>query len=257
MVFRNLLCKELRQYRWLFWISLGLALLNVLLVVLSHELLGGGIIKEVSVDIWEKFQISEADLEPLDEFSYYLWSQWNAKSLYQFGLIMIAVLAVAQFAGENTKRNMSFLLSRPATRRQIFAGKSGAGLILIYLAFGVSALSLCVFSLLVNHQALWTKLLFSSVISLLWLTVLYFLGCLLSILIPFPLLAGLALLGVVAILAVPGCFLPTRALSVFYHMKAIGYFLKGDLLLLSVLPALLLSGLLYYYTLKVFEQKDY
>lgn len=235
---------------------MGLALLNVFLVVLSHELLGG-IIKEVSVDIWEKFLISEADLATLDEFSYYLWSQWNAKSLYQLGLIMITVLAAAQFAGESSKRNMSFLLSRPATRRQIFAGKSGAGLILIYLVLGVSTLFLCVFSLLVNHQALWTKLLFSSVISLLWLTVLYLLGCLLSILTPFPLLAGLALLGVVAILAVPGCFLPTRALSIFYHIKAVGYFLKGDLLLLSVLPALLLSGLLYYYTMKVFEQKDF
>lgn len=256
MVFRNLLCKELRQYRWFFWISLGLALLNVFLVILSHELLGG-IIKEVSVDIWEKFQISEADLETLDEFSYYLWSQWNAKNLYQLGVIIVAVLAVAQFAGENSKRNMSFLLSRPATRRQIFAGKSGAGLILIYLVLGLSTLFLCVLSLLFNYQALWTKLLFSSLISLLWLTVLYLLGCLLSILTSLPLLAGLALLGVGAILAVPGCFLPTRALSIFYQMKAVSYFLKGDLLVLSVLPALLFSGLLYYYTMRAFEKKDY
>lgn len=256
MIFRDLLSKELRQYRWVFGMGLGLALLNVFLVVLSYDLLGG-IIKEVSIDIWEKFQIKNAAYGTFNEFSYYLWSQWNAKNLYQLGVIIAAVLAVAQFSGESSKRNMSFLLSQPATRRQIFAGKSGAGLAIIYLIFALSTLCLCTFSLLLGHQVLWTKLLVSSLIGLLWLTVFYLLGCVFSIINPLPFLAGLALLGVGVILAIPGWFFPTRRISIFYQMKAVGYFLKGDLWIISVLPALLLSGLLYYYAQQLFERKDY
>lgn len=256
MLFKNLLWNEISQCKWLIWIGLTLIILNVFLVVFSYGLVGG-VIKGVKLDIQDNFKLNCMTPDVPDEFTYYIWSQWNAKSLSQLGVIFVIFLATTQFVGENSRKNISFLLSRPVGRKLVFLSKSSAGVLVILFLFGVGAGFLWIFSELFHYQAAWSRILLSGMLSIVWLILFYLLGCLLSILTSIPLTAGLAIIGVGFVLSIPGWFEALREFSIFYQMRAITYFLKGAFPLVKTLIAVFLGGGLYYIAQNSFVKRDY
>jgi len=77
----------------------------------------------------------------LSDYSYYLWSQWFPKNLVQIAAIFAIVLGVMAFGNEYSAHTFEYLLTRPVRRRDVFAAKIGARLLIVaVVVYGTSAL---------------------------------------------------------------------------------------------------------------------
>ena len=192
-----------------------------------------------------------------DDYSLYLWSQWNAKNLYQLASIFAIIIAATQFAGEVSKNTMSFYLTRPVTRRDGFLGKIAAGLLVFIFIFGGGTIIFMVTSSIMGYEADWARLSVALGISLTWVAVYYLLACIVSTLNREPIMAGIVA-GVIGLfLSLPGIFAVSRSFSIFYQMRAVDYFVTDTPLLWSLIPGLAVNGVLLLIGLRVFERKDF
>ncbi|MDY6827311.1 MAG: hypothetical protein SVV67_09115 [Bacillota bacterium] len=110
MGFNNIVRKELHQMRWIIIIGLffGLALASVI-VGTFHYL--AEVVTEIPAEIVELLTQYENPRELLiifDDYTTYIWSQWHAKNLLQVGTLLAIVIAATQFAGEASRRTISF-----------------------------------------------------------------------------------------------------------------------------------------------------
>ncbi len=206
MTVSNLVRKELYQMRWIMIIGLlfctGLA---VILAITFNYL--EQIVEEIPVEIMELFTNYEVARELLaifGNYSLYVWSQWNAKNLYQVGALFAIIIAAIQFAGEVSRRTIGFYLTRPISRWQGFLAKAAAGSLILLIIFGGGTIIIWAASIIIGQSADWGRLFAALVVSLVWLNVYYLVGCIISTLSREPITAGV-IIGLVGIgLSLPG-----------------------------------------------------
>jgi len=255
----NLIRKELLQMRWILIVGLifGLAL-AVIIVVTFHYM--EQVVAEIPPDLMEllaRYEVTRELLFIFGDYSDYVWSQWNAKNLYQAGALLSIIMAASQFAGEVSRRTIGFYLSRPVTRREGFAAKVAAGMIMLLLVFGGAMILIWIVSAIIGLSAEWGRLWGAFIISLVWLSAYYLVGCIISILNKEPIAAGV-ITGVAAIfLSLPGLFTATRDFSLFYQMRAVDFFIYQQPVFTSLIYGLLVSGVLFGIGMKVFYEKDF
>ncbi len=251
---KTLLRKELREARWKLVVGTGILAVMALLLPLAYEF-----IKDLIATVPSEQMDMYRHLMPiniLDNYSIYIWSQWNAKNLTQLGTILAILVGMNLIAGEVNDKTASFLLSRPIARRTVFFTKALAGALILVLAVAISSIVLLVAVHLSPHSLEAGRLMVTTLITLLGLLVIYALTMFYSSLIDEPVKAGaIALVSVLAI-SVLGFFTQTRKLSLFTHMYGTQYFIGGTfpllpVVIMSVAIVLLLGAGLY-----IFENKE-
>ena len=255
----NLIRKELLQMRWILVVGLifGLAM-AVIIVVTFHYM--EQVVAEIPPDLMELLARHEVTRELLfifGDYSDYVWSQWNAKNLYQAGALLSIIMAASQFSGEVSRRTIGFYLSRPVTRREGFIAKVAAGMIMLLLIFGGTMILIWAVSAIIGLSAEWGRLWGAFLISLVWLSAYYLVGCIVSILNREPVAAGV-ITGVAGIvLSLPGLSIVTREFSLFYQMRAVDFFIYQQPVWSSLIYGILVSGVLLFTGMKIFIERDF
>jgi len=259
LILYNLVRKEMQQLRWIIFLGwLLCAGLAALTVGTFHYF--GEIVDEIPPEVTEmlaQYDITRELLLIFDDYSLYVWSQWNAKNLYQLAFILAIIISALQFAGEVNNHTMSFYLTRPINRWNGYVGKITAGVLIILLVFGAGTLMFWIASTIMGYTASWGRLLGALALSLIWASVFYLFTCIISILSREPVKAGV-LAGVAGLaLSVPGLFPAARHFSVFYQMRAVEYYVYGEPLVWSLLAGLFTSGVLLILGFSLFKKRDF
>lgn len=256
---RVFLKKEWHYLRWILLIALAINIGIVVTIGLTYHYTLQ-FLEEIPEDLFQllqEYRLSRSFLILFEDYPTYLWSQWNAKNLLQLGSIVAIIMASLQFAGERSKKTMSFLLSRPLQRKEVFLGKVVAGLVFLLSVFGISTLLLYLTSTFMGYGDRWGEFFLATLLSLLWLSVFYLFCSIISIKVSEPIPAGAAMGGAALLLSIFGLFSSTERLSLFYHIRAGDYFLMQATPLLSLVPGLLIGGLLVILGLHLFLGEDY
>lgn len=224
MINRALLIKELRENRVKFWLCF------VLLAALAAAV---PLLFDFSRDFLRNLDlapfIDPRDLEfILSSYDNYLWSQWSAKNLTQFATVAAVVLAAGSLAGEVAYGTAPFLASKPVTSRGVFYTKAAAGLLMLALCvFGSSAM-LGALSVWKGFLPDWGRLLAAVSITYLGAAVIYLGTAAFSALIGEPVRAGVAAALFWIMASLPGYFRATASFSIFFQMKGIAYWFRGE-----------------------------
>lgn len=259
MTIRTLIGKELRHLQWVIITGLLLSAgVAVVTVVTFHYI--GQVVEELPSELTEllaAYEVTRQLVAIFSDYSIYIWSQWNAKNLYQLATLFAIIIAAVQFAGEVNSKTIGFYLTRPITRKEGYLGKVTAGLLVLLLIFGGGTVFIWVTSLIMGYAAEWGRLFTALLISLAWAAVYYLLACIISTLNREPILAGV-IIGISGVLlSLPGMFVITRQYSIFYQMRAADYFVAGAPAALPLLFGLLLSGLFVLIGLYIFDRRDF
>lgn len=258
-MYKQIIAKEWRYMRWVLLIMLVINMGIVASIGITYHYTIH-FLEEIPQDLFnllKEYPLSQGFLVLFDDYTTYVWSQWNGKNLLQLGSLMAIIMASLQFAGERSKQTMGFFLSRPISRKQAFCGKVLAGMLFLFLLFGVSTILLFLLSLFLGYTSQWGRIFPATFLSLLWLTVFYLACTLVSIKCSEPIPAGAIMGGGALFLSIFGLFSSTRSLSIFYQIRAGDYLLHQGSLLQSLLPALFLALLLFQGGLCLFYRQDY
>lgn len=259
MGLNNLVRKELHQMRWIIIIGIlfGLALAAVI-VGTFHYL--GDIVEEIPPEILEllaRYELSSELLFIFNDYTVYVWSQWQAKNLLQVGALLAIVIAATQFAGEVSRKTIGFYLTRPVSRRSGYLAKTLAGMLVLLVFFIGGTLFIWLGSVIMGHGADWGKLSTALVVGLIWMLAYYHFGCIISTLNREPVTAGVIIGAAGVLLSVPGLFAAARQFSIFYQMRAADYFMSGQPVWPSLGWGLLLNILFLIVGIKVFSGRDF
>lgn len=259
MAISNLIRKEFYHMRWIIIIGLLLVAGTAVITVITFHYTGQ-IVEEIPEDLMEyllQFEVTREMLFVFSDYSMYLWSQWNAKNLLQIASLFAIIIASAQFAGEISKGTISFYLTRPVTRVGAYIGKVTSGLLIMLIIFGGGTVLFWASSSIMGYEADWSRLFVALFISLIWVATYYLLASIISVLNRDPITAGVIIGFSGILLSLPGLFEWGRQFSVFYHMRAVDYFVYGEPLLLPIGLGILLNGLLLLVGLRVFSKRDF
>ncbi len=259
MTIKTLVGKELRHLQWVIitglLLSSGVAVVTVVTFHYIVQVMGE--LPSELMELLTAYAVTRELLAIFGDYSLYIWSQWNGKNLYQMATLFAIIIAAVQFAGEVNSKTIGFYLTRPITRREGYLGKVTAGLLVLLLIFGGGMVFIWATSLVMGYTAEWGRLFTALLISLAWVAVYYLLACIISTLNREPILAGV-IIGISGVLlSLPGIFSVTRQYSIFYQMRATDYFIVGTPAALPLLFGLLLSGILVFIGLYIFDRRDF
>lgn len=259
MAVKELVRKEFRHLRWIIITGVLVNCTTALLIVGAYYFLKKfvGQIPAETLLMLQEIDIIHSVLSIFSDYSHYIWSQWNAKNLFQVAAFLVIIIAATQYAGEAGKKTMTFLLSRPVNRRQVLTAKCLAVFLALLLFFTTGTVVLLISSRLFGYRLLNSMIVTAGFLTLLWVYVYYLVGSIVSLFFSEPLPAGVAIGLTGLLLSVPGLFGGLRPYSIFYQMKATGYFLFAESPFGSIIAALVLTGILYFAALRVFQTRDY
>jgi ABC-type transport system involved in multi-copper enzyme maturation permease subunit len=249
--------KELREMRWKLLLGTGvltvlaasLPLLYEFLLEMMRAFLSSG-------DLLSRF-LPAGQVKMLENFTFYIWSQWNGKNLYQLGIVFALLSGMGLIAGETSSQTIQFLLARPVSRRKVFFTKAAAGALVLLLMVLTSTAAIFLVTRFTPYSLEAGRLWLATAITVLCLLSVYSLTLFCSTVIDDPVRAGGAALLVILASSVLGWFPATRDFSLFAYIQGAQYFLDGAVPVwpLAVITMsgllLLLSGAL------VFERKDF
>jgi ABC-type transport system involved in multi-copper enzyme maturation permease subunit len=259
MIFGNLIKKEIRHLRAIIITESVLYAAIAITIVATFHFIGEviGKLPEEFFEILAKFNIARDIMALFEDYSIYIWSQWNGKNLFQIAAVFVVIMAAVQFAGEVGKKTIGFYLSRPITRIQGYMAKITTGVLINFLVAFTGTLILVLASLIAGYQANWVKIAGAFILTVIWTTFYYLFACIISIRSSEIIAAGLlsALAGI--ILSVPGLFAASRQFSLFYQIRATYYFTTGDAFLQSLVAGLVLCCFAVLAGRKIFDKRDY
>ncbi len=248
-----LFIKELMENRIKFWIALAILSALAIVIPLLYDLTGE-ILRGMDLAPY----VNPAELAFIyASYDNYAWSQWTAKNLTQLASLTAIVLGMGTLAGEASYGTAPFLLSKPLSRRQIYATKAAAGLFLLALAMGISTLLLLFVSALKGYTLQTGAFVVSVFLVFAGVAVVYLGTALFSVLIPDPVKAGVAAAVFWGLASLPGFSRGLAQYSLFYQMKGVRYWLHGAfpwpaLLLILVAGYLFFAVGVYYWCKKDF-----
>ncbi|HOB35491.1 MAG: ABC transporter permease subunit [Firmicutes bacterium] len=236
----KLIGKELREQRWT--IVIGVALFSAvgILTALSYGMLirhGENVAQFLPPGLAEQFAIL------LEDYTYYVWSQWHPKNLLQMGVILALILSAPAIAGEVNRGTIKYLNSLPISPGAIILGKAAAGSAVLTATVWISTMALLIAGSAAYPGLNWARLLAATALTNVGLLAVYALGLVFSALGSDPVKAGVLAAAVLLVWSAAGLHAGTAFLSPFWHMKGAGLFAGegsfpwGSLLLLAALAA--------------------
>lgn len=251
----TLLKKELREALWKLVLGTVILTALALFIPLSYNF----IIDLFSLLPYEQLEkyLGTIPTDLFNDFSLYLWSQWNAKNLPQLGAIMAILVGMSLLAGEANNKTMSFLLTRPVSRRSVFLSKVLTGILMMFIMVWTATL-LMIFTAGFTPNAVDTgKLLTCTFITSIGLFVILSLSILFSTIFGEPVKAGGATVLILVILAAASWFKPLRVINPFIHMYGAQYMIAGTFPLIPVLLMSLVGVGFLAVAMWVFQKKEY
>jgi ABC-2 type transport system permease protein len=185
-VISNLIRKEFKENRWKIIIFLCLLSAIALLITLSYNYL-----TELLPRLTGQDEITLQGTSIMENPQIYLWSQWSAKNLSQFGIIFAIIIGAFSLAGEVKAGTISFLLTKPISRTRLYIVKAGAGLLQLLLVLLIPTLILILSAFIKLGDITISKILINFLITYSGLITIYCFSLLLSILIDDPIKVGL------------------------------------------------------------------
>lgn len=244
--------KEIREARWK--LIVGTVVLTVFGIALPFIF---SIIDELMLQIPPGFE-RLMQPEMLDNYTIFLWSQWNAKNLYQFGTLLAILLGMSTIAGEVANQTMSFLLTRPLSRKEVFLSKVAAGVLLLTLAVLLSTSFMLAAASIVTAQVVEAGIItVATLVTWLGLIAIYLLTVFISTIIDDPVKAGGITAVVLVGFAMFGWFNMTKELSLFTHISGGSYVLGGGFPLGPVIAILLFSLAMLAAGMNIMERKEF
>ncbi len=251
----TLLRKELREARWK--LVLGTAILAAMAVFIP---LSFNFIKELIFAIPQEQLERYGSMMPVNifnDFTLYLWSQWNAKNLTQIGTILTVLVGMNLIAGETNGQTAGFLLTRPVSRRNIFLTKALAGMLIIISMVWFSTIIMVITVHFTPYTIDTGRLFVTTAITTLGLLVLFSLALLFSTLIDDSVKAGGATALVIILMVFFGWIEPLRYLNLFNYMHGARYFIGGIFPVISAAIMCVAILVLLAAGLKLFEKKEF
>ncbi len=194
----------------------------------------------------------------LQDYSLYLWSQWNGKNLYQIGAILAVLLGMSLIAGETGGQTISFLLTRPISRKQVYGTKVTAGVLslLFIICFSTFALLMSA-SLFSSYSIEYGRIITAALITAFGLVLIFSLAVFFSTIFDDAVKAGGATLLVLLVSSLMGWIPVTRSFSLFAHISGSQYIFQG---VFPVIPVLVMMGAtmgLWMAGAVIFEKKQF
>ncbi|MDW7651855.1 MAG: ABC transporter permease subunit [Bacillota bacterium] len=251
-----LIKKELREALWKLVLGLALMIVTAASIPLMYEMIA---------DLLSQLKLEEMGffsnfMSPgiLSDYSAYLWSQWNGKNLLNIGTVLAVILGMGTIAGEVSNQTISFLLTRPISRRTVFISKVFSGAFILAVIVAVSTVVMLVLAAVSSPEFLDVgRLLVATCITFLGLLLIYIMTVFFSTILSDPVkVAGVTILAIIVMYTL-GWFAVTRKFALFVQMAAGGYFLGGVFPTGAVIVMLLTVVLLSAVGITVFERREY
>jgi len=229
--------KELREVRWKLIVGVGIAVLTGAFLPYGFDIIRGSIQFMGEIPWFSGIQ-QQLEAQAAD-YRLYLWANWYGKNLPQYLMVIAAITGGALLAGEKASGTDQFLLSRPVSRKQVFAAKYAAGATVIAATVLAGTLgSLAAWSL-IGRSVSWTWFLSGMPAQILGGLFLLSLAMIFSVLVDDALKAGVFSFAVMVVLTILESVPPLRGRLVFGMMAAGRSFSSG---LPTPLPLFILAA---------------
>lgn len=168
-----MIVKEFIDARWKAFIGGAVALMGVIALAASYDLLKntlptGSAAQQVPAS-------TQAQIQQLfGSYNAYIWSQWFSKNGPEILAILAAVLGASLIASEVNKGTIFFLLSKPVSRDRVLLTKYLVSALMLLGVMLLSGLGLLTVAAIVGHPQQISGMLIS--LLLLWLGTLFVLG---------------------------------------------------------------------------------
>ncbi len=248
MIHGGLWSKEAREYRLIFIICLLITILvgaiSLYFPHLANEFTGNSA-------AWSRWMSSPF----VDE----AWLQWNSVILLQLSAITALILGFSTLSGEVGGKNaLSYLLSKPVSRREVVTTKAAAGLtFLVFYIYG-SSFAWGVLAWYAGHQLPEFSVFFlSSTVTLSMAAVIYMSAVFFSSLFFRSWLA--ALFSIITWLAVfaPQFGFVSRDYAIFLHMQEAGFWLGKETSFIPLGAGIVVAGIFYELAVFFWVKREY
>lgn len=250
----TLIRKELRESLWKtgigFVILTGLGVATLLLYDMMKELLA-----QIPGEMgWIQNMLPRGFL---DDYSLYVWGNWHAKNLYQFGTLIAVLLGMSTVAGEVSANTISFLLARPVSRKTVFFSKVVSGIMSLVVVVSLSTAAVLSAAKLLRDFPLDTgRLLVAAGITVLGLCLIYIIAVFFSTIFDEPVKAGGATLVTLLVMSVLNWFPATKKYSLFFYITGRTYFLQREFPVWPVAVMVLAAVLFLAAGMRLLEKKE-
>lgn len=249
-----LIKKEIYENKWVFIIGLLLLLATALSTPFLYNMLKNALSATQNIDLpgFAKDQLSL-----ITNFESYVWYSWFGKAYIQTGSILAILLGMGIVAGEVSKDTITFILTKPFSRNQVFISKYITGAILLFFLVLVPSIALYIAILINGQEFLFARIFLGIINSFGGLLVIYSIAALFSTLINESIKAGL-ITGVIAVLlSIPGFFSDFSKYSIYKYITG-GVIFRGEgFPWQSFSILIIIAGLLFLIGLKVFQRKQF
>jgi ABC-2 type transport system permease protein len=198
-------------------------------------------------------QIIEAQFR---SYFVYAWSSWYGKNLYQFASLLAIVLGMGLVAAESGNKTLSFLLTRPVSRRRVLAVKMGVGAAALAVIIAVSSLTLVIASVAAGHEL--PPGLFMLGVPAAWAgtMVIFSLTVLMSVRFSDQVKAAVAAAVLAGIMSLPSWVPRLRWLSIYRHMQGFHVMTRGEPDWTALAAMLAAGAVLALLAVHLFERRD-
>jgi ABC-type transport system involved in multi-copper enzyme maturation permease subunit len=192
-----------------------------------------------------------------ENFTMFLWSQWNAKNLTQISAIMAVLVGMNLVAGEVSGQSMAFLLARPISRRSVFITKALAGIAVMVFMVWVATLVMVFVVKFTPYTVEVGRLFAATLVTTVGVIVILSLSVLLSTLFDEPVKAGGAAVVILLLIAASNWVKVLARVNLFNHMSAAQYMITGTFPVIPVLAMSLVAVLLLVTGMHIFGKKEF
>lgn len=252
----SLFRKEIRESLWK--IILGVVVMTILALSLPYlfEIIKGFVSQIPPEQMGWIQQLIPVNI--LQDYSLYIWSQWNGKNLYQVGTILAVLFGMSLIAGETSGNTISFLLARPIARKQVYATKIAAGALSLIFIIGVSTFALLLSAVLFAPEPVQSGVIITAtLITTLGLLVVFSIAVFFSTVVDDSVKAGGITALILLVSSIMGWIPLTRKLSLFAHITGAQYVLQGVFPIVPVFVMAAVTVSLWVAGATIFERKQF
>ncbi len=193
----------------------------------------------------------------LRNYPAYLWLNWYGKNLFQFLLVMAALLGGSSISAERSRGSWEFLLAQPVSKTAVFISKYAAGLVLLFAVAAVPTVFLAPLSRLIGEYIQLTWFIRGLPVTLASASLFYSLCWILGVILDDSLKAAAAGAACcVAVLAI-GWFPALQRIALSRHLAAVGTMQTGAVDWPAVAAITLLSAAAAGAAYQLYRGRDY
>ncbi len=191
-----------------------------------------------------------------NDYDFYLYSQWAAKNLPQFAVIMAIILGMGVVASEYKRKTALFLLARPISRTRILGSKFAAGIISLAVIIFISTLIMLITAWLTGKHFDWGIQMAYAVPSFFGSVLIFAVTAFFSSFTSGALTAAAGGLAVTVCSVLSSNLIKSNMLNVLMQMAGVGLFQEGVFPVPFVLTSTALAAAFFFLALLLFSRRE-